>query len=330
MKWAARLACVAVAAAVLAGCAGDQSVLDPRGPGAARIAHLTWLLFALGAGVLLIVMIATWLAVRGSARSRRWLGGTGAVVGGGIVFPSLTLTALLGYGTWLSEAGIRDLARAQALRIDVVGEQWWWRITYATPEGQRVATANELRIPAGQTVELALTSADVIHSFWVPNLGGKVDMTPGRTTYLRVRADQQGVLRGQCAEYCGGPHALMALEVVALPPEEFTAWLKAQAAPAAAPASQIAERGRELFHAAGCGACHAIRGTEAAGTVGPDLTHLGDRRSIAAATLPRTRTNLALFIADGQHIKPANRMPPFRIFTGEELAAMATYLEDLR
>ncbi len=166
----------------------------------------------------------------------------------------------------------------------------WWASSgggaspIRSPAAPPIATANEIRIPAGRPIVFTLQSADVIHSFWVPNLGGKMDMIPGRTTHLRLQADQPGVFRGQCAEYCGGPHALMALEVVAMPPAEFEAWLQGQARPAAEPASEAAERGRELFLAAGCGACHTVRGTAAAGTVGPDLTHLGSRRSVGIDT----------------------------------------------
>ena len=202
--------------------------------------------------------------------------------------------------------------------------------TISGPDGT-IATANELRIPAGRTVVFTLQSADVIHSFWVPNLGGKVDMIPGRTTHLRAAAPTEpGVFRGQCAEYCGGPHALMALEVVALPPAEFEAWLDGQARPAVEPASPAAHRGGELFLAAGCGACHTVRGTPATGRSGPDLTHLGSRRSVGVDTRPMTQANIARFIRDGQHVKPGNLMPPFRIFAADDLDAVATYLAGLK
>jgi cytochrome c oxidase subunit 2 len=162
---------------------------------------------------------------------------------------------------------------ARGLRIQVTGEQWWSRMLYQH-DGTTVATANEIRIPAGKRVIFALTSADVIHSFWVPNLGGKVDMVPGRTTHLRLRADSPGIMRGQCAEFCGGPHALMAFEVVVLSEPDFEQWLKGQAAHAAEPTTSGARKGRDLFLAAGCGGCHTVRGTAAVGTIGPDLTHL--------------------------------------------------------
>ena len=320
------------AAALLGGCGDNQSVLNPKGPEALQLAHLSWLLFAFGTVVLLLVVLAIAVAIRGPHPMRAWLASARTVVWAGIVFPAVTLTALLGYGVWLTRASTAIPSGDGALRIEVVGEQWWWRISYPQPGGggPPVATANEIRIPTGRPVLFTLQSADVIHSFWVPNLGGKMDMIPGRTTHLRLQADNAGVFRGQCAEYCGGPHALMALEVVAMPPAEFEAWLQGQARPAAEPASGAAQRGREVFLAAGCGACHTVRGTAAAGTVGPDLTHLGSRRSVGIDTAALTQANIARFIRDGQHIKPGNLMPPFRIFTPADLDAVASYLAGLR
>ncbi len=322
---------VAVAAtAVLAGCGGNQSVLAPKGPGAVELAQLSWLLFISGTAVLLLVVLAAGLAMRGPARIRSALASPRMVVWAGLVFPAVALTALLGYGVWLTRAASMPADDPDAVRISVAGEQWWWRVQYHPSQGEAVASANELHIPVGRPVVFTLTSADVIHSFWVPNLGGKVDMIPGRTTHLRLRADQAGVFRGQCAEYCGGPHALMALEVVAVPPDEFAAWLQDKRRPAAEPVSEHARRGRDLFLAAGCGACHAIRGTAAEGVIGPDLTHLAARRSVGIDTAAMTQASIARFIRDGQHIKPGNLMPPFKIFPAEELDAIAAYLAGLR
>jgi cytochrome c oxidase subunit 2 len=212
----------------------------------------------------------------------------------------------------------------------VTGEQWWWRLTYSGANGTPIASANEIRIPVGQDVLFTLNTADVIHSFWVPSLGGKLDMIPGRNTQLRLRADRPGIYRGQCAEYCGGPHALMALYVVGLPPNEFDTWLAHEAGPAAEPRGELERRGQSLFLAAGCGACHAVRGTAAMGSVGPDLTHVGSRRSIGAATLAATHENFMRFIADPHGVKPGITMPPFRIFSEAELDAVAAYLVSLR
>ena len=316
---------------LLGGCGRDvQSVMAPNGIQAEQIADLAWLLFGFGAVVLAIVIVATWLAIGGSPRVRRALAQEKAVLALGVAFPVATLTLLLGYGVWLMRSHL-DLARdANAISIEVVGEQWWWRVTYAGPDGTSVASANEIRIPVGVPVTFKLRAADVIHSFWVPSLGGKVDMIPGRTTQLRLTAERPGIYRGQCAEYCGGPHALMAFEVVAMPASDHAAWLARAAAPAAPPDTEIGLRGRSVFLAAGCGACHAVRGTAAAGTLGPDLTHIGARRSVGIDTLPLTRENLARFVIDGQHIKPGNPMPEFRFLQPPEQDALAAYLLGLK
>jgi cytochrome c oxidase subunit 2 len=198
----------------------------------------------------------------------------------------------------------------------VVGEQWWWRVRYPDFE-----TANEIRVPVGRPVELVLRSADVVHSFWVPVLAGKLDMIPGRANVLRVRADRAGEYRGQCAEYCGGPHAWMALHFVAQEPGQYAQWAAAQRRPAA--------QSSGLF-AAHCAACHTVRGTSAAGTLGPDLTHVGSRLSIGAGLLPNNAGALGGWIASSQHLKPGNLMPSFGHFSGEEVRSLAGYLESLK
>lgn len=327
--WPIRLA-VPIALLVLTGCREDQSVLFPQGPRAAHIAHLAWLLFGGGSIILIIVIIALWLAIRGSPQARARLAGQGAVVAGGIIFPAITLSALLGYEVMTARATMQARDDGAKVLITVVGEQWWWRITYHSAERTPVPSANEIRIPVGREIEFTLESADVIHSFWIPSLGGKVDMIPGRSTRLRVTADRAGIFRGQCAEYCGGPHALMALAVIAMPEAEFENKLLREAAPAESPSTAVEHDGMALFLAAGCGACHAIRGTDASGTVGPDLTHLGSRRSVGVDTLPLTPDNIARFIVDGQHVKRGNTMPPFRVFSDQELNALASYLVNLR
>lgn len=305
-----------------------QSVLSPHGPQAGQIAILAWVLFAAGALVLAFVVAATWLAIRGSPRIRAALASERTVIGLGVIFPVMSLTLLLAYGMFLMRAQATGAVPANAVRVEVIGEQWWWRVTYdgATP----VASANEIRIPVGRPVALTLKAADVIHSFWVPSLGGKVDMIPGRTTSLRLTAERPGVYRGQCAEYCGGPHALMAFEVIAMPQAEYDAWLTRETDPARTPSGGPEQRGQELFVASGCGACHTVRGTQAAGTIGPDLTHFGGRRSVGVDTLPLTTDNIIRFVAHGQHVKPGNRMPEFRVLSADDQAALAAYLVSLR
>lgn len=319
----------AVAPSVLTACTDRQSVMAAHGPEAARIALLATIVFVGAVVVMLVVMSALWLAVRGSASQRAALAGERAIRIGGIAFPVITLTALLGYGLWLMRESLAVEAQP-ALRIEVTGEQWWWRLGYRDRDGNAFAEANEIRIPVGVEVEFELRSADVIHSFWVPSLGGKLDMIPGRINRLRLKADRPGIYRGQCAEYCGGPHALMALEIVALPQAEFDTWLSAGQRTAPVAAGDVERRGSELFLAAGCGGCHTVRGTAAEGTIGPDLSRVGARRFLAAATIPGGRENLARFIADGQGLKPGNLMPPFRIFTPAELDVLAAYLASLK
>lgn len=315
----------------LGGCGRDvQSVLAPQGVQAEQIATLAWLLFGFGAAVLAIVIAAVWLAIAGPERMRRWLAKENAIVLLGIAFPAVTLTALLGYGVWAMRSHLDVTRSDNAVAIEVIGEQWWWRVNYSGADGKPIASANEIRVPVGIPVDFALKSADVIHSFWVPSLGGKVDMIPGRETRLRLVAQRPGIYRGQCAEYCGGPHALMAFEVIAMPAAEYTAWLRRAAAPAPAPQSDDHERGRSLFIAAGCGACHAVRGTAATGTIGPDLTHIGSRRSVGIDTLPLNHANLKRFITEGQHIKPGNPMPEFRILKPADVDALSAYLLTLK
>jgi cytochrome c oxidase subunit 2 len=302
-------------------------MLAPRGPAAAAIAEIAWVLFAGAAVVLAVVLALTAYAVFARRERAARLGTQWLIVGGGIVFPAIVLTALL---VWtVARAGPEALGD-EPLTIEVIGEQWWWRVHYLDAAGGRdFATANEIRIPAGRTVELRLVSADVVHSFWVPALAGKLDMIPGRTNRLRVRADRPGEFRGQCAEYCGGPHALMALYVLAETPEAFERWTETQRQAAAAPVDALQRRGRALL-LENCAVCHTVRGTPAAGLRGPDLTHVGSRRSIGAGLLPTNAGAFAGWISASQHLKPGNLMPSFESFGGEDLRALAAYLESLR
>lgn len=305
-----------------------QAPLDPWGPPAARIAEVTVVLFAGGGLILLLVTALVAVAVWAPASWRARIGRTAFVVGGGIVFPAVVLTALLGYSLGTSRAlALFGRDAADPLRIEVIGRQYWWEMRY---EGGAV-TANELRLPLGREVELTLTSADVIHSLWIPNLHGKLDMIPGRANVLRLRADRTGVLRGQCTEFCGRQHALMAFAVVIEEPAAFDAWLARQAAPVPPPADARQEAGMRVFGAAGCGACHAVRGTEWQGRLAPDLSRIGSRLTLAAGALPNTLGNLAGWIAAPQDIKPGNAMPAYaRALSGEEINALAAWLDALR
>ena len=304
-----------------------MSSLSPRSPDAAIIAEMGWVLMLGGLAVLAIVTALAAYAMLAPRERAARLASRTFIVGAGLVFPAVTLAALLAYSlvraTALSSAGT-----GPALRIEVTGEQWWWRVRYLDEQGRvDLVTANEIHIPAGRPVDLTLRSADVIHSFWVPELAGKLDMVPGKANRLRISASAPGRYRGQCAEYCGGPHALMAFFVVAQSEAEFAAWAARQRAPAS-PAAEAHARGAALF-AQSCAACHAIRGTRAAGERGPDLTHLASRATLGAGRLPRNAATLAEWIAASQRIKPGNLMPDFAHLNADELRALASYLESL-
>ncbi|HYD46469.1 MAG TPA: c-type cytochrome [Phenylobacterium sp.] len=303
-------------------------VLDPAGPFAGAIGTVAWVLFAMGAIVLAIVLVALGVALFGPPAWRRRLGGQRLVWGAGFAFPVVVLTALLVYGLTVTRH-VAEAPRPGEMRVRVTGEMWWWRVAYLDPAGREAfQDANEIHIPTGRPVVFELEAADVIHSLWIPRLGGKADMIPGRRNLLRLQADTPGVYGAQCAEYCGGPHALMGLVVIAHAPAEFEAWRARQAAPA--PADPVQARGAALFQTAGCGACHTVRGTAANGLAGPDLTHVGARRTLGAGILPNNQGTLAGWTADSQAIKPGNRMPAYPVLTGEELRALAGYLASLK
>jgi cytochrome c oxidase subunit 2 len=218
----------------------------------------------------------------------------------------------------------------EALQIRVTGRQWWWEVEYRDSIASNWATtANEIHVPVGRPVVVELRSADVIHGFWIPNLGVKRDLIPGETTSIWFQADAPGVYRGQCAEFCGHQHAKMALLVVAEPADSFAGWLARQRDSASTPADSLARRGQEVFLASSCVMCHAIQGTPAGSRVGPNLTHLAGRGTLAAGTLPNTRGNLAGWILDPQRIKPGVRMPPNEI-APDDLHALLAYLEGLK
>ncbi len=303
-------------------------VLDPAGPFAGPVTVLSWVLLAMGLLVLIVVLVALGLALFGPRRWRARLGGLRLVWIGGLAFPVIVLSALLVYGLGLTSR-LADDPRPGELRIRVIGEMWWWRVGYLDARGREVLQdANEIHIPAGRPVVFELESADVIHSFWVPRLGGKRDMIPGRRNILRLQADAPGVYGGQCAEFCGGPHALMGLVVVVHDPEAYEAWRRGRSRPS--PQAGLPSRGAEVFDAAGCGACHTIRGTAANGLAGPDLSFVGARRTIGGGVLPNNQGTLAGWIADSQAIKPGNLMPAYPVLSGEDLRAVSAYLESLK
>jgi cytochrome c oxidase subunit 2 len=301
-------------------------VLDPAGPFAAPVTIVAWALFIMGAAVLLLVLAALAVALFGPRSWRRRVGGERLVWLGGLAFPVVVLTGLLIYGLSVS-ARLSDAPGPDEMRVRVTGEMWWWRVAYLDAQGaERLQDANEVHIPVGRSVVLELESADVIHSVWIPRLAGKTDMIPGRRNFMRIQADRAGTWAGQCAEYCGGPHALMGLVVVAHEPAEFERWFAKQSGPASPTALPA---GAAVFETSGCGACHTIRGAAANGLAGPDLTHVGSRVTLGAGILPNNQGTMAGWIADSQGIKPGNRMPSYPVLTGQQLRDVAAYLDGL-
>ncbi len=307
----------------LTACLGSdtQSMLHPVSLSAERIAGLWWFMLAVLGGVTLAVFVLLFLGMR--LRGRPPGGSTGFVVAGGIIVPALILVILL----------VVALRTTVALKpapgtftIQVIGHQWWWEVRY--PEWG-IVTANEIHVPVGMDVRLEVWSADVIHSFWVPRLHGKIDLLPDIVNPFSIRADRPGEYRGQCAEFCGTQHAKMAFLVVAMPPAEFEAWVDERRMPPEPPADPALILGHDAFFEAQCHACHAIRGTAAVGKVGPDLTHLGSRLTLGAGEIPNTLGNLQGWIANPQAIKPGNLMPR-NYLPPKDLHAIATYLESLK
>jgi cytochrome c oxidase subunit 2 len=303
-----------------------QSVLHAARGSHAALLHELGLVLYVGATLifLFVLGLALW-SVFSQSRPIHW---QRWIIGGGLAFPIVTLTALLIYSLSIGNALEIHPDRKDSLRIHVTAHQWWWEVRYEA-EGTEFVSANELHIPSGRSVHLSLGTSDVIHSFWVPSLAGKVDMIPGRINHLRLRAGEPGLFRGQCAEYCGAQHALMAFYVVVVSPEEFDRWLSGQRRPAFPLANDASPRGYELFQRGGCARCHAIRGMGAAGTLGPDLTHVGSRRSLGAGLLRNRVGTMAAWIGGAQDLKPGNRMPSTNVYTGEELRELSLWLGSL-
>ena len=317
---------------VLSSCTvNTPSTFNPQGPAAGRISDLWWLLFGLAALVYLLVMgimLYAFFRSRHDPRRNAWFNRNGRylIIGGGAIAPAIILTITYIF-TLNALSDLNMPETADSLTIEVVGHQWWWEVNY--PQ-QNVTTANEIHIPAGQPITLQLTSNDVIHSFWVPELHGKLDLIPGRTNSFWLQADEPGEYWGLCAELCGIQHAKMQLVVVAQPPSDLADWLAQQAQPAAAPAGTLAQRGFEVFMQANCHECHVIRGTEADGESGPDLTHFADRQTLGAGAARNSRGNLAGWIVNPHGLKPGNLMPAAANISGEDLQALLAYLETLQ
>ncbi len=346
-RFAARARIISVPAVLLlwTSCAGhQQSVVDPAGEGSDHIARLWWFFFYLLGAIFLVVMLAmlrTLSPRRSSGEKDRELEQTHLpseatestlhrVVTGAIVATVLILFVLLISSVRTGKAVSTFGDRRDPLILDVIANQWWWQFRYSASDPSRtLITADEIHIPVGRPVLIRGQSNDVIHSFWVPNLNGKRDLIPSRLTTEWLEADQPGIYRGQCAEFCGLQHAHMSFYVVAEPPDKFNQWMTAQLQSAAFPADPVLAQGQKVFLSYACVYCHQIRGTAAAGQVAPDLTHFGSRRSIAAGTLPNTPADLSRWILDPQGIKPGNHMAMLPV-KPEDLQPLVAYLESLK
>ncbi len=327
---------LAVTTVALAGCGSRQNTLAPQSHPARDIASLFWWMMG-GAwiGLALVVVLLLWSWRR---KRRGWGSDTTGpkpgekrsvivVVALGIATPIVVLVALfIVSDIFVIKTTEAPAATATKRTIVVIGHQWWWEAHYP---GTNAWTANEIHIPAHTPVNIVVKSADVIHSFWVPRLNRKIDMIPGHVNHVGLYADKVGVYRGECAEYCGLQHAHMAFLIFADPPAKFRRWLANEAKPAPAPTSAEAKKGEQVFLNGPCQSCHTIRGTDAIGQIGPDLTHVGSRTTLGADTIPNRPGYLGGWIEDNQHIKPGNEMPDVQL-SGNQLTALIAYLEGLK
>jgi cytochrome c oxidase subunit II len=332
---AGRYSLAAATVLVVGGCGNTQNSLAPKSHQARDIAALFWWMMGgawIGLAVVVGLLVVAWRrrgrggmeghAGEKTAERRGWF----VVIGAGMALPIAVIAALFVVSdVFVIRTTQAPAAAATRRTVVVIGHQWWWEVRYP---GTRAVTANELHIPVRTPIRVEVRTADVIHSFWVPELNRKIDTIPGRTNAIELDADAVGSYRGQCAEFCGVQHAHMGLEVVAEPAARFRRWLADQAKPAASPASSDARLGRDIFTSAGCQSCHAIRGTPASGDVGPDLTHLASRRTLGALAIPNTREYLRSWIVGSQEVKPGNQMPNLDL-TPARLDAVVAYLEGL-
>jgi cytochrome c oxidase subunit II len=321
---------------LLAGCSGWQSALDPQGPQAGDLAKLFWIFTSVLGIVWVLTMLALIASLWPNARTRTdaLTADPGnerrmtSVVASAVAITGLTVLALTG----LSYAGQKGsyTAKPDNLTVKLTGHQWWWEVRYDDSQSSRIfTTANEIHVPVGERVTLQLSSSDVIHSFWIPNLAGKLDLIPGVDNQIQFIADREGTYRGQCAEFCGYQHAHMSLIVVARAKSDFEQWRVAQISAANTPADEESRKGQAVFLSKPCASCHTVRGTTAGGRIGPDLTHLGSRRYLASGTLPLTRGALGAWIIDPQGIKPGVHMPMTQL-APDEINPLLSYLVGLK
>ncbi|MFC4313698.1 cytochrome c oxidase subunit II [Steroidobacter flavus] len=321
---------------MLAGCDGPQNYMQAGGPAAAKLASIgafTLILFSLVSIVVLLLLL--WVAVRrrGTLESHAPIdadGGQRWILVGGIAVPVAVLATVFVSSLQAMSHYPMSHQDGAAADIRVTGRQWWFNAEYLghTVHG-RVNSPTEIHIPVGRPVDIELVTRDVIHSFWIPKLHGKVDLVPGMTNRIRIRADEPGVFSGECGEFCGAQHANMRLQVVAQSAEEFDRWLRDQRANAREPQTSSQKIGQQVFMSAACALCHTVRGTPALGQVGPDLTHVASRGHIAGGMLPNNRGTLTAWVSHAQELKPGSRMPDLPGLTGEQLIALSDYLQSL-
>jgi cytochrome c oxidase subunit 2 len=309
-----------------------SSILQPLGVHAQHI-EFVWdaMMWVCGLAYLIVLVFLLLALLRrrrdgDEAREERRLSTSLALWSVFIVLGLFGLTV----ASFMTDRALVRAAPEPQLSVKITGRQWWWEIEYAHADAsQRVRTANELHLPVNAQVHLELASADVVHSFWVPNLHGKRDLIPGRINEIRLSPTQTGVFRGQCAEFCGYQHANMALDVVVESADDFERWRARQLASAPAPQDSRAQTGQRVFMDSACSVCHAISGTPAFGQLGPDLTHVASRRSLAAGALANTPENLRRWLANPQQVKPGNHMPLVAL-DPNQLDTLTAYLGSLQ
>lgn len=325
---------------LIAGCQDVQSTYNAQGPAADRIVSLSWLMTIL----FLVVSLVMWVLIAWAASRRRGTleehapidigGGQGWIAVGGLAVPLVVLCFIFVLGLrLLASFPIHDPMNQHAIKPDIVviGHQWWWEVHYVDgPVETHFTTANEIHIPANKPVMLELLSEDVIHSFWVPTLHGKVDLIPGRSNYVQIEASHPGNFAGECAVYCGEQHAQMRLLVVAQSAEDFQAWEEGQRKPSDPPTSQEAQAGEQIFLGGPCAMCHQVRGTVAGGRVAPDLTHIASRQFIGSDSFPNNTAYLESWITHAQSLKPGCQMPDLTQFSGVQLQELTAYLQQLK
>lgn len=332
---------------VLSGCRYAQSTFNAHGPAAHRIANLSEFM----TGLFLVITVIMWALIafafykrRGSLQEHEPIqagGGQMWIAVGGIAIPLIVLTVLFVLGLGLlrdfpihgmhGAATHAEMMHSMKPEILIIGHQWWWEIHYLNDDpSQQFTTANEIHLPVGRSVNIEVESHDVMHSFWVPALHGKVDLIPGQPNYIRLEASQPGEYTGQCAEFCGAQHAHMRILAIAQDPDEYEAWVEGQRKAAQAPTTPEAVAGEQVFLSGPCSMCHTVRGTVAGGSVAPDLTHIGSRKMIAANSFPNNDAYLEAWVTHAQSLKPRAQMPDLTQFSGEQLTDLIAYLRQLQ